>query len=101
MVHTSLIFYKKLNIFDFKTRTHAFCHQPPIQYLFANRATRTARFHFTMAAQQQQQLKDLQLVYLGLGGEKWREHIDLADQTHGRLVYDECLHNGNGQSSIP
>ena len=51
-------------------------------------------------AAQQQQLKDLQLVYLGLGGEKWREHIDLADQTHGRLVYDECLHNGNGQSSI-
>jgi len=40
-------------------------------------------------------------VFFGLGDEKWREHVDRVDQPHGRLVYDECLHGGNGGCNEP
>ena len=50
------------------------------------------------ATPMQQQLHE---VYMGLGAAKWREHIDLPDQVHGMLVYDACLHNGNGGCKEP
>lgn len=31
-----------------------------------------------------------------LGQHKWRESIDVKHQSHGRFVYDLCLHGGNG-----
>ena len=43
----------------------------------------------------------LRSVFMGLGEEKWREHVDRVDQAHGQLVYDQCLHGGNGGGKEP
>ena len=43
----------------------------------------------------------LRSVFMGLGEEKWREHVDRVDQAHGQQVYDQCLHGGNGGRKEP